>query len=123
MLTGAHMVVYSSNVEADRAFFGEVLKLPSVDGGGGFLIYAVPPAELAVHEADTNGRHELYLMCADVAAFVAQMKQRGIACTAVQDEGWGLLTQLTLPGGGKLGVYQPRHARPAWRSVSTGMGT
>lgn len=113
MLTGAHMVLYSSNVEADRAFFGEVLKLPSVDAGGGFLIYAVPPAELAVHEGDTNGRHELYLMCADVAAFVAEMKKRDIACTAVEDEGWGLLTQVTLPGGGKLGVYQPRHPRPA----------
>jgi hypothetical protein len=116
MLTGAHMVIYSSDVEADRAFFGEVLKLPSVDGGGGFLIYAVPPAELAVHEAETGGRHEVYLMCADVAAFVAEVKKRGIACTPVSDEGWGLRTEVTLPGGGKLGVYEPRHARPRWKS-------
>jgi hypothetical protein len=114
MLIGAHMVIYSTNVEADRAFFREMLRLPSVDGGGGFPIYAAPPAELAVHEGEANGRHELYLMCVDVAAFVAEMKKRAIACTAVEDEGWGLLTHVTLPGGGKLGVYQPRHARPAW---------
>jgi hypothetical protein len=115
MLTGVHMVIYSSNVEADRSFFSEVLKLPSVDGGGGFLIYAIPPAELAVHEAQASGRHELYLMCADIERFVAEMKRRAIACTAVSDEGWGILTEVTLPGGGKLGVYQPRHARPAWK--------
>jgi hypothetical protein len=114
MLTGAHMVVYSTNVKADRAFFGEVLKLPSVDGGGGFLVFALPPAELGVHEGK-NDRHELYLMCADVNAFVAETKKRGLACSAVQDEGWGRLTQLTLPGGGKLGVYEPRHARPKWK--------
>jgi hypothetical protein len=115
MLIGAHMVVYSSNVSADRAFFGEVLKLPSVDAGGGFLIYALPPAELGVHEGEHGGRHELYLMCADVASFVAEMKKRDTACTAVQDQGWGLVTQVTLPGGGKLGVYQPRHAHPQWK--------
>jgi hypothetical protein len=116
MLTGAHMVLYSTNVEADRAFFQEVLKLPSVDGGGGFLIFALPRAELGVHEGESNNRHELYLMCDDVNAFVAEMKRRGIPCTTVEDEGWGLLTQVTLPGGGKLGVYEPRHPRPAWRS-------
>jgi hypothetical protein len=115
MLTGAHMVLYSRNVEADRAFFREVLKLPSVDGGGGFLIFALPAAELGVHEGESNGRHELYLMCDDVNALVAEMKRRSIACSAVQDEGWGLVTQLTLPGGGKLGVYEPRHARPKWK--------
>jgi hypothetical protein len=115
MLTGAHMVIFSSNVEADRAFFGEVLKLPSVDGGGGFLIYAVPPAELAVHEASSGGRHEVYFMCAEIRAFAEELKRRGIACTPVADEGWGLLTEVSLPGGGKLGVYQPRHARPQWK--------
>ena len=112
MLTGAHAIIYSTNAEADRAFFRDVLKLANVDVGDGWLIFGLPPAELAVHPAKQNDRHELYLMCADVAAFIAEMRKRGTACTAVEDEGWGLLTQLTLPGGGKLGVYQPRHARP-----------
>ena len=113
MLTGAHAIIYSSNAEADRAFFRDVLKLGSVDAGGGWLIFALPPAELAVHPATENGRHELYLMCDDVAAFVGEMKKRGVSCSAVSNQGWGLLTEVTLPGGGKLGVYQPRHQRPA----------
>jgi hypothetical protein len=112
MLIGAHAVIYSTNADADRAFLRDVLKLPSVDGGGGFLIFGVPPAEIGVHPADNNDRHELFLMCADAQAFVAEMKKRSVACTEMKDEGWGLLTQVTLPGGGKLGVYQPRHARP-----------
>jgi hypothetical protein len=112
MLTGAHAILYSSNADADRAFFRDVLELDSADAGGGWLIFALPPAELAVHPAKQNDRQELYLMCADVAVFVAEMGKRGIPCSAVKDEGWGLLTQLTLPGGGKLGVYQPRHSRP-----------
>jgi hypothetical protein len=112
MITGAHSVIYSSNPEADRAFLRDVLKLPNVDAGGGWLIFGLPPAEVAVHPADRNDRHELYLMCDDIEALVASMKQKKIACAPVADRGWGLLTQLTLPGGGKLGVYQPRHARP-----------
>ena len=112
MLTGAHAILYSANADADRAFLRDVLKLEYVDVGGGWLIFALPPAEVAVHPATQNDRHELYFMCEDVEDFVAQMKKRGIACSAVKDEGWGLLTQLTLPGGGKLGVYEPRHARP-----------
>ena len=112
MLTGAHCIVYSTNADADRAFFRDVLKLSSVDGGGGFLIFALPPCEVAVHPAHANDRHELYLTCDDVEAFIAEMKKRNIGCSEVHDERWGLLTQLTLPGGGKLGVYQPRHARP-----------
>jgi hypothetical protein len=112
MLTGAHAIIYSVNAEADRAFFRDVLELKSADAGGGWPIFALPPAEVAVHPAEQNGPHELYLMCADVAACVSRMKQHGVACSAVEDQGWGLLTQVTLPGGGKLGVYQPRHARP-----------
>jgi hypothetical protein len=112
MLNGAHAIIYSTDAEADRAFFRDVLKLASVDGGGGFLIFGLPPAELGVHPGD-NGRHELYLMCDDVAAFIGELKKRNIACGEVHDEGWGLLTQMALPSGGKLGVYQPRHARPA----------
>jgi catechol 2,3-dioxygenase-like lactoylglutathione lyase family enzyme len=112
MLTGAHAIIYSANAEADRAFFRDVLQLGNVDVGDGWLIFALPPAEVAVHPARHNDRHELYFMCDDVAAFVSRMKKHGIACSAVQDQGWGLVTQLTLPGGGKLGVYQPRHPRP-----------
>ena len=112
MLSGAHVIIYSRDAEADRAFFTDVLKLAHVDAGGGWLIFGLPPAEVAVHPADANDRHELYLMCDDVEAFIAEMKKRNIRCSEVHDERWGLLTQLTLPGGGKLGVYQPRHARP-----------
>jgi hypothetical protein len=112
MISGAHAIVYSTRAEADRAFLRDVLGLPSVDAGEGWLIFGLPPAEVAIHPAEENDTHELYLMCDDVEAFVAGVKSRGISCGPVLNRGWGLLTQLTLPGGGKLGVYQPRHARP-----------
>lgn len=113
MITGAHSIIYSKDAEADKAFFRDVLKFPNVDVGHGWLIFGLPPSELAVHPTeDTGGTHELYLMCDDVEAFIADMKKRKVPCTDVQNQGWGLLTQITLPGGGKLGVYQPRHARP-----------
>lgn len=89
-----------------------MLNLPHVDVGGGWLIFGLPPAEVAVHPSEKNDIHEFYLMCDDVAALIAEMADRGIDTSAVQDEGWGLLTSLTLPGGGTLKVYQPRHARP-----------
>jgi hypothetical protein len=112
MITGAHSVIYSQNPDADRIFFRDVLQLTKVDVGQGWLIFGLPPAEVAVHPSDQNDRHEFYLMCDDVNAFIAEMKAKNIVCGEVQDMGWGVLTQLTLPGGGKLGVYQPRHARP-----------
>jgi len=112
MLTGAHSVIYTTNPEADRAFFRDVLALPSVDVGHGWLIFALPPAEVAIHPSDRNNVHELYLMCDDIEAFVARMKAHIVDCDPVKDERWGLLTHLTLPGGGKIGVYQPRHPRP-----------
>jgi hypothetical protein len=112
MISGAHSIIYSTKPEQDRAFFRNVLKLPSVDVGGGWLIFGLPPAEVAVHPSDRNDVHEFYLMCDDVEALVAEMDKHHITCAPVQDQGWGLLTHLTLPGGGKLGVYQPRHARP-----------
>ena len=117
MIIGAHSIVYSKKPEADRAFLRDVLELPHVDVGGGWLIFGLPPAEVAVHPSDENDVHEFYLMCDDVEAFIAEMGKRRIACGPVQNQGWGLLTQLMLPGGGKLGVYQPRHARPATVSV------
>ena len=113
MITGAHSIIYSKNSEADRDFLRDVLQLPHVDVGRGWLIFGLPPAEVAVHPSEENNQHEFYLMCDDIEAFVAQMKEKGVACGPVQDMGWGLLSQLTLPGGGNLGVYQPRHARPA----------
>jgi hypothetical protein len=112
MITGAHSVIYSAKADADRAFFRDVLGLAHVDVGGGWLIFSLPPAEVAVHPSDKNDEHELYLMCDDIEAFVAAMKTRQISCAPVRDQGWGLLTELTLPGGGSIGVYQPRHARP-----------
>jgi hypothetical protein len=112
MLTGAHSIIYSKNPEADRAFFRDVLRLPNVDVGHGWLIFGLPPSEVAVHPADGHNRHELYLMCDDIDAFVAQMNAAQVPCSPVKDQGWGLLTQLALPGGAELGVYQPRHARP-----------
>lgn len=112
MIIGAHSTFYSTNSDADRAFFQNVLKLPSVDVGGGWLIFGLPPAEIAVHPSDKNGVHELYLMCKDVEVFMAEMERRGITCDPVVEQDWGLVTQVTLPGGSKLGVYEPRHARP-----------
>jgi hypothetical protein len=112
MLIGAHSIIYSKDPEADRAFFRDVLRLPNVDVGHGWLIFGLPPSEVAVHPSDANHRHELYLMCDDINAFVASMTAAKIPCSAVTDQRWGLLTQLTLPGGGELGVYQPRHPRP-----------
>ena len=112
MITGAHSIIYSTNPDADRAFLRDVLALPNVDVGHGWLIFGLPPAEVAVHPSQKNDIHELYFMCDDIEAFVARMKAHIIECDAVKDEGWGLLTHITLPGGGKLGVYQPRHPRP-----------
>lgn len=112
MINGAHSIIYSTNPEADRAFLRDVLKLPNVDVGHGWLIFGLPPAEVAVHPSDKNNIHEFYLMCDDVEALVSEMTKHKVSCTPIQNLGWGLLTQITLPGGGKLGIYQPRHARP-----------
>ncbi|HEV8321327.1 MAG TPA: extradiol dioxygenase [Myxococcota bacterium] len=119
MLIGAHSIIYSTSPEADRAFLRDVIKLTSVDVGDGWLIFGLPPSEIAVHPSDKNDVHEFYFMCDDVDAFVAEMTKHGRACSPVQNQGWGLLTEVTLPGGGKLGVYQPRHARPKPMSAGT----
>ncbi len=112
MINGAHSVIYSKNPDADRAFFRDVLTFPHVDVGDGWLIFGLPPSEVAVHPSEKNNIHEFYLMCEDVDAFTAAMKQHDVKCSLVEDRGWGRVTELTLPGGGKLGVYEPRHARP-----------
>jgi catechol 2,3-dioxygenase-like lactoylglutathione lyase family enzyme len=110
MITGSHVIVYSRDADADRAFFQDVLKYPHVDAGGGWLIFKLPPGEVAVHPAETQS-HELYLMCDDVNATVADLKAHGVSCGEVSDEGWGLLTSIRLPGGGDLGLYEPRHPK------------
>jgi len=111
VINGAHSIIYSTNPEADREFLRDVLGMPNVDVGGGWLIFGLPPAELAVHPGE-NEVHELYLMCDDVEGFIADMTSRGVVCGPLHQQPWGALTQIVLPGGGKLGVYQPRHARP-----------
>jgi hypothetical protein len=112
MIIGAHSILYSTDAEADRAFLKDVLQFSHVDVGHGWLIFGLPPAEVAVHPADKNDVHELYLMVDDVHAFIAEMQSRNVATTEAQELPWGVLTHITLPSGGKLGVYQPRHARP-----------
>ena len=112
MISGIHAIIYSKDAEADRKFFKDILKLPNVDVGDGWLIFGLPPAEVAVHPHSKNNLQELYLMCDDINAFVKKMTTHKIKCSAIDDQGWGLLVRLTLPGGSKLGVYQPRHKRP-----------
>ncbi len=109
MITGAHVVLYSKDAEADRVFFRDVLSFPSVDAGHGWLIFAMPPAEAAFHPAEYNDRADLYLLCNDLQAEIATLSKKGVSCTAPHKERWGTVTQIQLPGGGKLGLYQPSH--------------
>src|SRR5262249_13203311 len=112
MITGAHSIIYSQDAEADRAFLRDVLNFPHVDVGHGWLIFQLPPGELAVHPADKGNTQALYLMCDDIEAFVGRMAQAGRVCGPVQMLSWGAVTMLTLPSGAQLGVYQPRHKLP-----------
>lgn len=109
MIRGAHVIVYSEDAEADRAFFRDVLGFPHVDIGSGWLLFALPPAEVAVHPTHGDMPHELYLICDDVAVFRDDMVARGVRVSDVQEEGWGALVSVTLPGGGQIGVYEARH--------------
>jgi Glyoxalase/Bleomycin resistance protein/Dioxygenase superfamily len=113
MINGVHAVIFSRDAEGDRALFRDSLGFRSVEAGGGWLIFALPPAELAVHPSVDESHHELYLMCDDVGATVAEMTDKGVEFVhPVREEGFGLLTAIKLPGGGELGVYEPRHAGP-----------
>jgi hypothetical protein len=112
MISGAHVIVYSRDADADRAFLKDVLGFTHVDAGNGWLIFGLPPAEVAVHPSDRNDLHQLYLMCDDVRALIVTLAAKKAACGPVVDRGWGLLTDLHLPGGGVVGLYQPRHPRP-----------
>jgi catechol 2,3-dioxygenase-like lactoylglutathione lyase family enzyme len=109
MIFGAHVIVYSKDADADRGFFRDVLGFPSVDAGHGWLIFALPPAEAAIHPADENGRHELYLMCDDLKAEISTLKKKGVVCSELHEERWGSITRIRLPGGGEVGLYQPKH--------------
>lgn len=109
MILGAHVIVYSKDAEADRAFFRDVLGFPCVDAGHGWLIFALPPAEAAFHPGDENDVCELYLMCDDVKAEMLGLGKKGVVCSEVQEARWGSITRITLPGGGHVGLYQPKH--------------
>jgi hypothetical protein len=112
MITGAHSIIYSADAQADKEFFKNILKFPNVDVGHGWLIFGLPPSEIAIHPSTENGPHEFYLLCDDIEAFVREMAGQKIVCSAIQQQRWGDVTHLTLPGGGQLGVYEPKHARP-----------
>jgi catechol 2,3-dioxygenase-like lactoylglutathione lyase family enzyme len=118
MIFGAHVVLYSKDAAADRAFFRDVLGFASVDAGHGWLIFALPPAEVAIHPAEQtekqeqeqkSDRHELYLMCDDLKAEISTLAKKGVQCSEVQEARWGSITQIRLPGGGEIGLYQPKH--------------
>jgi catechol 2,3-dioxygenase-like lactoylglutathione lyase family enzyme len=117
MIKGAHVIVYSRDAEADRAFFRDVVGWPSVDAHGGWLIFAQPPAELAFHPVDGPERHELYLMCDDIRTTVDELRAKGVEFTReISEERFGLVTALRLPDGGELAIYEPRHPRPTRHS-------
>ena len=109
MLTGAHMVVYSKDAEADKKFFKDMLGFRSVDAGHGWLIFALPPAEVAFHPHNENDKHEIYFTCDDLTAQIAEFRKKGIAVGEISEERWGTRTTIPLPGGGSIGLYQPKH--------------
>jgi hypothetical protein len=112
MIDGAHIIIYSKDAEADKAFIKDVLKFKYVDAHKGWLIFKLPPSEVAVHPSDENDLHEFYLTTNDLDLEIAELKKAGVACEEPSQQSWGRLTRIQLPGGGTLGLYQPRHARP-----------
>ena len=110
LISGAHVIIYSRDADADRAFFKDVLGLESVDSGGGWLIFALPPSEVAFHPTEEEGRHELYLLCDDIEATAKELERKGVRLKRPFDEArWGRVTELSLPGGGRVGLYEPKH--------------
>lgn len=110
MINGTHVVIYSRDAEADRTFFRDVLKYPHIDAGDGWLIFKAPPGEVAIHPIEDREAHELFLMCDNITATVAELTAKGIEfARPVSDEGWGLMSSIKLPGGGEVGLYEPRH--------------
>jgi catechol 2,3-dioxygenase-like lactoylglutathione lyase family enzyme len=117
MIFGSHIVVYSKDADADREFFRDVLGLASVDAGHGWLIFAMPPAELAIHPTEADDRHELFLMSDDLPADIAVLAAKGVSCSTIEEARWGTITKIQLPGGGEVGLYQPRHPSPLTTTV------
>lgn len=111
MISGAHAMIFTKDEAVDRAFLRDVLEIPCIDSGGGWLIFKLPPAELGVHSGE-NGFHQLYFICDDAETFVAAMKDKGVETQPIQEQDWGRSTGVTLPGGGLLGIYEAHHARP-----------
>jgi len=112
VINGAHVVIYTKDAEADRAFFSDVLKFSSVDAGHGWLIFVMPPMEVAFHDSEKNDQHELFFMCDDIGATLKDLRAKSIEVSEVNEERWGKVAKFTLPGGGKIGVYEPKHASP-----------
>ena len=112
MINGAHIVIYTKDPEADRAFFRDILELSSVDGGHGWLIFTMPPLEAAFHDSEKNDQHELFFMCDDIAATLRDLKSKKVKVSDVSEQRWGKIAKFELPGGGKIGVYEPRHPSP-----------
>jgi catechol 2,3-dioxygenase-like lactoylglutathione lyase family enzyme len=111
MIQGIHAIIYANNADKVRAFLRDVLGLRSVDAGHGWLIFAAPPTELAAHpiEESEKPHHELYLMCDDLKATMKELAGKGVQCSVVTEARWGSITSIHLPGGGELGLYQPKH--------------
>ena len=109
MINGVHALIYAKDAEKARAFFRDVLGFDSVDAGHGWLIFALPPAELGIHPAEDEQYHELYLMCDDVKKTIADLEMKGVTCRLVTETRFGLVTSFEIPGGGKIGLYEPRH--------------
>jgi len=112
MISGAHVMIFTCDEAGDRAFLRDVLEIPCVDAGGGWLIFKLPPAELGVHGGDNNDVHQLYFICDDLDADIAALAAKGVNCSEPQQASWGRFTSVPLPGGGKIGLYQAQHARP-----------
>ena len=122
MITGAHFVLYSKNATADRRFLRKVFGFPSVDLGQGWLVFGLPHSEFVVHPSEENASHELYLICDDVKKLITTLKAKKVKCTPPDEQRWGVRTWVSLPGGGRLVVYQPKHRRPPFRRVPTKKG-
>jgi catechol 2,3-dioxygenase-like lactoylglutathione lyase family enzyme len=112
MISGAHVMIFTKDEDADRAFFRDILEVECIDSGGGWLIFKLPPTELGLHNHDENDLHKLYLICDDVDAAIAALAAKGVTCYAVTSASWGRATSVPLPGGGKIGLYEAHHARP-----------
>ena len=112
LISGAHVMIFTRDEDADRAFLRDELEVPCIDSGGGWLIYKLPPTEMGVHGGERNDHHELYFTTDDLDSAVAKLGAKGVQCSEPFTASWGRATSVPLPGGGKIGLYEPRHARP-----------